>query len=265
MKITLNGKEISTNSQNLSELRREHGFNDNSICIQNGFTVSEGMLRSGDKIHLLERGNIPNGQLLEELIYARNMPDVNNKLKKACVGIAGLGGLGSNIAISLARTGIGKLVLADFDQVDPTNLNRQQYRISHLGMYKTEAMKSQISEINPFTSVELHCIRVSEDNCTEIFKKCDIVCEAFDNADDKSMLVNTLLERLSKIKVVSASGLAGLGSCNDIITKKAGSRLIVCGDGISEAKDGIGLMAPRAAVCAGHQANAVLQLILNMI
>lgn len=265
MNIFLNGKQIITSSQSINALRSEYGFPEGSITILNGFGVQDSALSENDRVHILEKGTMPDKDTLEELLYARHTPMIQDKFKKACVGIAGLGGLGSNIAVNLARTGIGRLVIADHDTVDPTNLNRQQYRIRHLGMYKTDALKAELGEINPYVEIINVNRKVTEENAAEIFGGCDIVCEAFDNAECKAMLVNTLLEKLPEVKVVAASGLAGLGSCNDIRTRKIVSRLIICGDGVSEAGCGTGLMAPRAAVCAGHQSNAVLQLILGEI
>jgi len=198
---------------------------------------------------------------LENAIAARNVSGTKEKLKNGKAAIAGLGGLGSNIAVMLARIGVGKLLLVDFDVVEPGNLNRQNYNLTHLGMLKTEALKSQIDKINPFVETEICTAKVTETNALEIFKDYPIVCEAFDNPQYKAMLVNTLLEKGGK-KIIAASGMAGYESANKIKTKQMLKNLYVCGDFEPAEQDGIGFMAPRVTICAGHQANMVLRLLL---
>lgn len=265
MHITLNGKVFDFSGSTLSELRKMCGFSStDDVSVVNGFQTSEDIpLHEGDSAFLLKKGVMPPKDELEALMCARHTPHVYEKFRNACVGIAGCGGLGSNIAVMLARSGVGRLIIADFDVVEPTNLNRQMYMIRHLGMLKAEALKSLTAEINPYISVEAHCVRIDADNAMEIFGDCDVVCEAFDDPENKAVLVNTLLSESSTVKVVAASGLAGLSSCNNITTRMVGNRLAVCGDGVSAAENGVGLMAPRAAVCAGHQANAALNFILG--
>lgn len=206
---------------------------------------------------------MPHPDELESSIAARNTPGLQEKLKKGKVAVAGLGGLGSNIAVMLARIGVGKLLLVDFDVVEPSNLNRQHYDVSHLGMLKTEALKRQIKKINPYIETETHPVRVSEENANEIFEDYPFVCEAFDDPQSKAILINSLLTKGGK-KIVAASGMAGLDSANTIQTKRVFKNLYVCGDFKSEAKAGVGIMAPRVLICAGHQANMVLRLLLNI-
>lgn len=266
MKITLNGKMISLpdEGQTLSGLRSLYGFcGEDTVSVLNGYQTEDGALCEGDSVFLLKKGDMPSEDELEEMLCARHTPHVHERLKAASVGIAGCGGLGSNIAVSLARSGVGKLVIADFDTVEPTNLNRQQYLIKHLGMAKVEALKALIAEINPYVSVVTHCTRINGENAAEIFGECSVVCEAFDKPEAKAELVNALLSVKNGAKVIAAAGMAGLSACNDIITRKVTDRLYICGDGVTEAAAGTGLMAPRVAVCAGHQANAVLNLLLG--
>jgi len=201
---------------------------------------------------------------LEGVMMARHTPNVHMKLKKGKVAIAGLGGLGSNVAIILARIGVGQLLLVDFDVVELSNLNRQSYNMSHLGMPKTVALKKQIEEVNPFIKVETQNTKVTEDNIVELFSEYDIICEAFDKPEAKSTLVNVALKQLRRIKVVAASGMAGYDSSNLIKTVRPMSRLYLCGDFENEAKIGNGLMAPRVLICAGHQANMILRLLLEI-
>ena len=190
----------------------------------------------------------------------RHGEDLQRKFSSACVAVCGLGGLGSNVAISLARAGVGTLWLFDFDRVDISNLHRQQYKISQLGKYKTDAMKELVSEINPYCNVITHTVRLTEDNLT-LVSDCDIVCECFDNAECKAMLVNTVAEHYPDKYIVSASGMSGLHTGNTITTKKLGKRLYICGDGESDVMDDITLFAPRVMLCASHQANTVLRII----
>lgn len=207
--------------------------------------------------------SIPSENDIDAILYKRHTEIVFKKFKSARVAVAGLGGLGSNIAILLARAGIGTLHLIDFDKVDLSNLNRQQYFISHIGMYKTEAIAEEMSRINPYMNVICDCVRADESNIAELFKDDCIVCEAFDNPDAKAMLVNSLLENRKDVCVVASSGMAGTEKSNTITTRKITDRFYLCGDETNEAAEGNGLFAPRVAVCAAHQANAVLRIILG--
>lgn len=200
---------------------------------------------------------------LHAALVERHGADIQQKLDRASVGIAGLGGLGSNIAVHLARLGVGRLVLVDFDTVDVTNLNRQHYTMKDIGVPKTLALLEQLEEINPYLQYEPYTERVIPANVERMFAGCDVVCEAFDHADQKAMLIETLLERLPDTVVVSGSGMAGYGSANAIRTERRFGRLYVCGDGTSDMADGVGLMAPRVAVCAAQQATMVLRLLLG--
>lgn len=197
---------------------------------------------------------------LHAALVERHGADVQARLDAATVGIAGLGGLGSQIAVHLTRLGVGHLVLVDFDTVDISNLHRQHYAVKHLGMPKPDALKQQLSDINPYLCYETHTERITAENAVSFFRACDIVCEAFDRADQKAMLVETLLEQL-EIPVVSGSGMAGYQSANAIHTRRRFRRLYLCGDGESESTGG--LLAPRVAVCAAHQAMMVLRLLLG--
>ena len=200
--------------------------------------------------------------LKEEDLLKRNVKGIFEKLKKAKVCILGLGGLGSNVAVLLARSGIGYLKLVDFDIVEASNLNRQQYRISHIGIKKTEAMKSIIREINPFVEVDILNIKVYRENIYSIVGDIEIVVEAFDRAETKAMTLEELLAKKNKI-VVSTSGMAGLGSANEIITRKIKDNFYLIGDNYSDYEEYSGIMSTRVMLCAAHQANMVLRLILG--
>ena len=200
--------------------------------------------------------------LKEEDLLKRNVKGISVKLKKAKVCILGLGGLGSNVAILLARAGIGYLKLVDFDIVEASNLNRQQYRISHIGMKKTEAIRTIIKEINPFVEVKTLDIKVDRENILSIVGDVEIVVEAFDRAETKAMAIEELLINGDKI-LVSASGMAGLGSANEIITRKIRDNFYLVGDNYSDYEEYSGIMSTRVMICAAHQANIVLRIILG--
>lgn len=202
-------------------------------------------------------------EVLDRAFDERFPVEMKEKLLEARVAIAGLGGLGSNIAVMLARSGVGHLLLVDHDVVDVTNLNRQAYGISSVGKKKTEALKELLFEINPYLEYEICTVKVTPDNLTEIFAGYPIVCEAFDQAEEKAMLVAGLLGGFLDTVVVSGNGMAGYGDSNAILTRQRMRRLYVCGDETAGIREGMGLMAPRVAICAGHQANKVLQLILE--
>lgn len=200
---------------------------------------------------------------IQEALCERHTAAIQEKLSHGRVAIAGLGGLGSNIAFSLARIGTGHLHLIDFDRVDLTNLNRQQYLMRHVGMFKTDALKEQLLEINPYLDIRTDCVRVSDENVASLFKEDTILCEAFDVPENKAMLVNGILENYRDLIIISASGMAGYGNSNTILSKKITSRFYLCGDGVSDSRKGPGLMAPRVALCAAHQANLAADLIIN--
>ncbi len=206
---------------------------------------------------------IPDKSEINNVLSMRHTKEVFEKLKNARVTVAGLGGLGSNIAFMLARAGVGTLHLIDFDEVDLSNLNRQQYFICHLGMYKTDAIKDEISRINPYINVITDCVKVTDDNIDSLFKDDSVICEAFDNPDCKAMLVNHILETRKDAYIVAASGMAGTEKSNTIITRKITDRFYLCGDETSGAVKGNGLMSPRVTICAAHQANAILRIILG--
>ena len=164
-------------------------------------------------------------KLTWEEMYAslceRHTKEVQDKLLQGKVAIAGLGGLGSNIAVALARAGVGTLHLIDFDVVDISNLNRQQYRVQDIGRKKTEALAEIIRDINPFVQLKLDCVRVDADNVPELFCEEDIVCEAFDQAKEKAMLVDAFFSSFKEEKILlSGSGMAGYHSSNAIKTRQ---------------------------------------------
>ena len=195
-----------------------------------------------------------------KVLEQRHGTELQKKFSVTSVAVCGLGGLGSNVAITLARAGVGKLMLIDFDRVDISNLHRQQYSISQLGMYKTDAMKQTLLETSPYCNVITHTVKLTEENLP-LIADCDIVCECFDNAEYKAMLVNEISERYPEKYIVAASGMSGMHTGNTIQTKKIGKKLYICGDGMSDVADDGTLFASRVMLCAAHQANTVLRII----
>ena len=188
--------------------------------------------------------------------------DVSERLAHARVGIAGAGGMGSHVAAALVRSGVGSVVVADFDRVDGSNLFRQCYLPSDVGRPKVEALRDHLLAIEPDLDIEVHDVTVGPSNACSLFGGCDVVCECFDRPEAKAMLVESILSG-TDVPVVSCSGMAGFGSSNSIVTERRMSRLYVCGDGESDSSDGPGLTAARVMVCAGHVANMTLRLILG--
>lgn len=204
---------------------------------------------------------IPTKEEILCTLEARHGKARQEKFSQAVVAVCGLGGLGSNIAIALARAGVGTLILTDFDVVDLSNLHRQQYSLSQLGQPKAAALAETIRGINPYVAVRTHTTRITQQNIDELLKDAHIVCEAFDDPEAKAMLANHVLETMPEKYLVSASGMAGLGSSNLIRTKRITKHFYLCGDGVSEVSEAESLVAARVMVCAGHQANMVLRLL----
>ncbi len=209
----------------------------------------------------LQAHPIPSREVMREALNIRHGEDLQNKISAARVAVCGLGGLGSNIAIALARAGVGHLHLIDFDRVDLTNLNRQQYAVGQLGQYKTDALRETLSLVSPYCDVTCDTIQVTEENLPDLLKTEDYICEAFDRAEAKAMLVSGVLEHFPEKYLVASSGLAGLGSANTIQTRRISKRFYLCGDGTSDSSVGLGLVASRVLVCAAHEANMILRLI----
>ena len=209
----------------------------------------------------LQAHPIPSREVMREALNIRHGEDLQNKISAARVAVCGLGGLGSNIAIALARAGVGHLHLIDFDRVDLTNLNRQQYAVGQLGQYKTDALRETLALVSPYCDVTCDTIKVTEENLPDLLKTEDYICEAFDRAEAKAMLVSGVLEHFPEKYLVAASGLAGLGSANTIQTRRVSQRFYLCGDGTSDSSVGLGLVASRVLVCAAHEANMILRLI----
>lgn len=186
-------------------------------------------------------------------------------LSRFRVGIAGAGGLGSNCAVALARCGIGTLVISDFDSVEESNLSRQYYFMDQTGLPKTEALKDNILRIRPDATVLAFQDKLDRNNIPGIFSGCDVIVEAFDNAEMKEMLIEAVQELMPGTPLVVGSGLAGWGNNDAIRYRKIDDTLHVCGDELSEVSDEFPTLAPRVGMVANMQANVVLELLMKVL
>lgn len=241
---------------------------DADMAIVDGFGIvcnkwAKTPIKANAEIVLLNKSQTVSVDQFELLMSARHTPKVFDKLKRSTVAVAGLGGLGSNVANMLSRSGVGRLIIADFDIVDATNLNRQIYYIDQLGKSKTDATKENILRINPYTYIEDYNAKLNPTNIVSILNKVDAVAECFDLADQKQMIVETVLTELKDVPIFSASGMAGIGGSNMIKTKYVSNRHIICGDLETAAETGRGLMSPRVTIAAAHQANAIIKYLID--
>ncbi|MCF7919689.1 MAG: sulfur carrier protein ThiS adenylyltransferase ThiF [Candidatus Cloacimonetes bacterium] len=183
-------------------------------------------------------------------------------LSQAKVAIAGAGGLGSNCAVALARSGTGKLIICDFDRVSAANLNRQYYFREQIGLYKVEALKHTLKRINPFSDYDIHNVKLDKDNLVELFEDVDIIIEAFDEASMKQMLIEMWSEFMGEIPLIVASGIGGFGKNEEIRQRQSGN-LFLIGDEISDVHKGYKPLAPRVGVVANMQANLAVELLVK--
>ena len=205
----------------------------------------------------------PDRETFHAALVANHGAERQAKFDAAHVAVCGLGGLGSNIAVALARAGVGHLHLIDFDNVEPSNLNRQQYFIDQIGLPKVDALAANLGRINPYVNVTTHNLRLTPRNIPEIFATVDVMVEAFDRASEKAMLMETFRRTFPSVPLVAASGVAGNEPANTVRTRRLFDNFYLVGDGITGAQPGRGLMAPRVGVAAHHQANAVVRLLLG--
>ncbi len=199
---------------------------------------------------------------LKQAFFSKHDQGIVPLVQQATVGIAGAGGLGSNAAIALARSGIGKLVLADFDVIEPSNLNRQQFFIEQIGMAKVVALRDNLMRINPFSTYEIHEVMLDGENISEIYADVDIMVEAFDKVEMKMMLLETWVRHFPDKPLIVGSGIAGYGGNNECRTEHLFGNIYVCGDMNTDA----GLIppvAPKVALIAAMQANLALELLLK--
>ena len=195
-------------------------------------------------------------------LYTRNPPDSLDKLKNKVVGIAGAGGLGSNIAVSLLRAGIQRFIIADYDRVELSNLNRQYYFLDQVGMTKTAALHQNLLRINPHVQATLHDTWITADNLTDLFAEAHLLIEAFDDPEMKAMAANRWLQYFPDRFIITGSGISGYGM-NSTLGITVRGKLIICGDQKTQYTKEIGLTAPRIGLVAQMQANAALEILLD--
>lgn len=202
--------------------------------------------------------------LHENHIFAivMTLTEIRERIKRKSVGIAGCGGLGSNCAVALARTGIGKLVLVDYDRVEESNLNRQYFFRHQVGLPKAEALRDNILKIDEQVIIDAHITKLEAKSVIELFSACDIIIEAFDADHAKQMIIETVLSELPEIPLISGQGLAGYGNNEGIITRKLGN-LYIIGDGQTAVCEDEPPLAPRVGIVANMQANLALDLLLK--
>lgn len=202
--------------------------------------------------------------MVDPVACTANQAALRARLAETTVGIIGLGGLGSNVAMMLVRSGVRTFVLADSDRVEQTNLNRQLYFADQVGMPKTEALARTLLGIEPELALTLVADRVTAESLPILFADVDVLLEAVDSAEDKAMIVETASDRLPDTPVVWVSGLAGCASANSISTQRVGDCVWVVGDLEADIRDGLPLVASRVMVAAAHQAHIATRILLGM-
>jgi len=264
IRLKINEKEVTVSSEKTLWQLKAEVRPTADLVIYNGFPITSDCLpEEGDEIVLIKKGEVPSPEEFECLMMSRHTPGVHQKIRRSVVGIAGAGGLGSAVAIALARVGVGTLILVDFDILEPSNLNRQQYFVDQIGMLKVEALRDNLSRINPYVKIKIFAEKIDPNNVKRLFGEAQVVVEAFDRADQKAMLMNAISEKMPETYIVAASGVAGYEGNNEIQTTRFSSRVFIVGDQKTEARPGVGLMAPRVGIAAHHQANLVLRILLG--
>jgi len=189
---------------------------------------------------------------------------IKEQLSGKCVGIVGVGGLGSNCAAALVRAGVGKLTLVDFDMVSESNLNRQFYFADQMGMIKVEALYDNLKRIQPYVALSIHPLRLTPLNMSLLLADCDVVVEAMDAAEEKAWFIEEMFRQLPDIPLVAASGMAGYGHLETLRVVRQGN-LTVCGDGATEVSEDMPPLAPRVGVVACMQADVVIEVLLRTL
>ncbi|MEW6521576.1 MAG: sulfur carrier protein ThiS adenylyltransferase ThiF [Thermodesulfobacteriota bacterium] len=198
------------------------------------------------------------------VLAERHGAAIQARIAEGVVGVMGLGGLGSAVAVALVRIGIGKLLLADYDVVELSNLNRQYYFADQIGLPKTVALRDTLLRINPYVSLETINERLSEERIPLLFKGVNVLMECFDDPVMKPAALRAALTGLAGVGYVGASGMAGFGDNNRIVTRRIQPGVYLVGDEESEVGPNQGLMAPRVGIAAHHQANQALRLLLGV-
>lgn len=265
MNLYINGMNyLAEDNITVSDLLRELK-RDADIIIVNTLLVDEKyLLQNGDEVTLIKRGVLPDACELEYMLISREGLAVYSVLKKACVAVCGLGGLGSTAAVSLARAGIGRLKLIDFDVVEPSNLNRQQFFVDQIGMKKTDAMQEILKRVNPYIEVESIDVYLDRENIGSLFNDCDVVLECFDKAENKVMLIEEFSKIYKDKFLIGSSGVAGFYDTDLIKKKTIGKNILIVGDFENEAGFHKGLTSTRAGTVGNIQANEAVRYLLRV-
>ncbi len=235
------------------------------VLVRNGSPArANTLLQDGDSCELIKTGEIPSALDMERALAARHSAEFQQRFKRATVAVMGLGGLGSAVAVSLAKVGIGKLILVDYDVVELSNIHRQQYFLDQIGLKKTLALKKTLIQINPFTAITTLNIKLDEPAIPRLFSTVSVLVECFDNPSMKAASLRAVLQHMPDVGYVGASGMAGCGSGNTIVSKRIKPRVYIVGDCTSEVTDESTLFAPRVGIAALHQANQVIRLLLDI-
>lgn len=234
------------------------------IFILNGFPAqSDALVQDGDSCSLIQKGIIPTIEEMDALLSARHTPGIQKKIRSSSIAILGLGGLGSAVAGAMAKIGIGKMLLSDYDIVEPSNLNRQHYFVDQIGTLKTVALKENLLRMNPSISLELIDEHLTETRLPQLFSDVDVLIECFDDPVMKAATLRVVLTRMPRVSYVGSSGIAGFSENNTIVTTMLRPGIFIVGDKTSEARPGMGLMAPRVGIAAHHQANQALRILIG--
>lgn len=265
MNIRVNEKRVIFEGETAGEAAAFHKP-DADIIIQNGHIVKkDSRLSDGDILYLIKRGEKPDADEMRYLLTARHTPKVAERMSKVKMVVCGLGGLGSNIALALARMGIGELKLIDFDVIVPSNINRQQYYIDQIGMKKTDATLENLQRVNPYVKYDVQDVFITKDLIGGLFDGCDVIIEAFDGAETKAMFIVEASKCYPDALIVGASGVAGLSSHEKFRVVSAGKNVKLVGDFETAAQVGRGLMSTRVTIAAGIQANVAVRHVLEDI
>jgi sulfur carrier protein ThiS adenylyltransferase len=265
MQISLNNYKYSVDPGiDIAHLRAGGGYAGATPLINGKPCTDSTKVDEGDRVVFVAVAPAYTPDAFNAMLVERHGIKTQQHLQRAHVGVAGVGGLGSNVCVALVRAGVGHLIIADHDMVELSNLHRQQYFVEHIGLPKVEAMAQTLYRINPHLSLDIHTTRVSSVNCKRIFDNANILVEAFDIPEAKAALVQTWLQHCPERPLVSGSGMAGFGSANSIVTTNPFANLYVCGDGNSDVEHSGSLSAARVAVAANHQAHAVIRLLLGL-
>ncbi|MGV1098132.1 sulfur carrier protein ThiS adenylyltransferase ThiF [Thiovibrio sp. JS02] len=235
------------------------------IFIVNGYPVSpETRVADGDHCWIWSRGRVPSAAEMRQLLHARHTPGVQVRLQESIVGILGLGGLGSQVAVALTRMGVGTLLIADYDVVEPTNLNRQHYFLEQIGQKKVAALRETLARVNPYVAVVGIDRRLDEEDIAKEFSGVHALVECFDDPAMKAASLRAALRHLPGVFYVCSSGVAGYAENNLLKTRRLYPGIYMVGDGESAAAPGQGLMAARVGIAAHQQANQVVRLLLGV-